>query len=173
MQLNAKVWAWACGVTVALALSGCPKDKPKEPADAGATANCLQMAKDQKSVAPQETIDCLCEKCIEEMQFCNMDDGCIEIRNCSDRTGCRGNACYFGNKECMAIIDKWGSTSPSVTYAQDLNDCNVMKCMGGGGLTSGAGTGGSAGKGGSGGSTGSAGKGGSGGSAGTGDDAGI
>ena len=131
-------------VTAALSFGGCGDDSGSSGGgdDAGQDAGgkdagpattemCIQMAHDVGSVAPDATIECLCDKCLQRMNECNQDPGCVEIRDCSDKTGCRGTACYFFTPECMKIIDRLGSTGLSVTLATQLNDCNDMMCMGG------------------------------------------
>lgn len=126
-------------LSAALALGACGDDDGGGKKDAGVDAGpveptpelCIQQAKDLDSQSPQETIECLCNKCLQQMVDCNADEGCVEIRACSDRTGCRGTACYFGTPECMAIIDMYGVQGISTTLATQLNDCNDAMCGGG------------------------------------------
>jgi hypothetical protein len=143
MKLKTESMKWGLGVALALfALStaGCTSDKKKaSPTDAGiadASADaaitpqaCLDQAKALKSQSPQATLDCLCNSCLQEMADCNADKGCVEIRACSDKTGCRGaQDCYLGKGACKTVIDKWGATSLSATLSQQLSDCNAMHC---------------------------------------------
>ena len=65
----------------------------------------------------------VCKQCQTQVDDCVTDPGCVEIHACAIRTGCQGTQCYFAQPMCMAVIDRWGSTSLSTTLAQQLEDC--------------------------------------------------
>ena len=72
------------------------------------TEQCIAEAAKLGSMSPKATIECLCDKCLVQMTDCDADQGCVDIRACSDRTGCRGTACYLATPECAKIIDDTG-----------------------------------------------------------------
>jgi len=136
---------WVIAVALAalsLSAAGCGDDtaatpdaavkKDSGPAEAPTptAALCKANAKERMSVSPQPQIDCLCDKCLDLMAECDTLEGCVEIRDCSDRTGCVAQACYFNTPECMVIIDKWGTTGLATTLVQQLSDCSIaMNCQ--------------------------------------------
>jgi hypothetical protein len=123
---------FAVAIAAVISLGGCGDDTGGEVdagKDAGSpTEQCIAMAAEQGSESTPETIECLCTNCLDQMTECNLDECCIRIRDCSDRTGCVGTLCYFGTPECMAIIDECGPQGVGTTLATQLGECRDSMC---------------------------------------------
>lgn len=81
-----------------------------------------------------ELTACICDKCVENMQECDVLAGCGEIRACSIKTGCDDEySCYLlptAPKECVDVIDRWGNASVAVTVSLDVLGCSKRsKCQ--------------------------------------------
>jgi hypothetical protein len=65
--------------------------------------------------------ECACGNCLDLLEECQEEEGCMEIIECAARTGCNGVACYLG--PCMAEIDAAGVNSPAVSVATLIGEC--------------------------------------------------
>ncbi len=95
----------------------------------GPTANakkaCYAAAKASDAGLSAEA-KCICDQCLGENSACNDDPGCVAIRACTARTGCRGfDDCYYGAGLCRDEIEKHGTTSLEFTVWQQLADCSA------------------------------------------------
>ncbi len=96
---------------------------------------------------------CTCSNCLDPLEQCDADGGCMDILACADKAGCSGVQCYLG--PCNQVIDQNGGPfGNSASLAQAVGQCrnaNKCDCGGGSGGAGGGGTGGVGGGGGSGG----------------------
>jgi hypothetical protein len=83
---------------------------------------CKMMADPQT-----ECSDCVCENCLEQLQACEMDEGCKAIRQCAEETGCTGFDCL---QLCGDVIDMYGGIGgESAQKGLQISMCLDMNCM--------------------------------------------
>jgi len=93
-------------------------------------ASCIAYAA-SKGDTTDRTI-CQCNKCLENLQECDVLQGCGEIKACSNETGCDDEySCYLlPGAPCVDVIDRWGNASVAVSVSIDLLDCSKLnKCQ--------------------------------------------
>ena len=76
---------------------------------------------------------CGCNNCLTQLQACERDPGCIAIRDCARRTGCRGIDCYgfLNDGPCKQVIEaNGGLIGASTTQASAVSDCFTGSCPG-------------------------------------------
>lgn len=96
-------------------------DGPAETGDGGPAQECLDMAANDCEV-------CACENCLPQLQACQMDPGCVEIRMCAQENMCTGIECLG---PCGDVIDaNGGAFGESASLASDLSDCYEGACPG-------------------------------------------
>jgi hypothetical protein len=84
---------------------------------------CVEHAAKRDDTTEQTA--CLCEKCLERMQECDVLPGCLEIVACSRETGCNGTyGCYLlPGAPCRDVVDRWGNASLATTVSIEIFDC--------------------------------------------------
>jgi hypothetical protein len=65
---------------------------------------------------------CACNSCLTELTACQMDPGCVAIRECAQLNGCTGAGCLG---PCMAEINMYPG---SVGAASTLSTCVEAGC---------------------------------------------
>ena len=99
--------------------TGPGEEGPAEAGDDGPLQMCLDMAE-------TECEDCACTNCLAEVQACQMDPGCVEIRMCAQENMCTGIECLG---PCGAVIDaNGGAFGESAGLASALSDCYEGAC---------------------------------------------
>jgi hypothetical protein len=64
--------------------------------------------------------------CLAEVQACEMDPGCVEIRMCAQQNMCTGIECLG---PCGTVIDdNGGPFGESASLASTLSDCYEGAC---------------------------------------------
>jgi hypothetical protein len=72
---------------------------------------------------------CACNNCLMELQACQMDMGCVAIRECAQQMMCSGFGCYMPGT-CMMVIDaNGGPGGPSASLGLTLSMCVDGACM--------------------------------------------
>lgn len=75
---------------------------------------------------PSDCSDCMCENCLQELQACEADAGCVAIRQCAEETGCTGVGCLDA---CGDVIDMYGGfLGKSAMIGLAVNECLGDNC---------------------------------------------
>jgi len=70
--------------------------------------------------------DCVCENCLEELQACQADEGCVAIRMCAEETGCTGIDCLGA---CGDVINMYGGIGGmSAMIGLQISMCLDQNC---------------------------------------------
>ncbi|MFT3926152.1 MAG: hypothetical protein QM778_26645 [Myxococcales bacterium] len=96
------------------------------------SAGCLALHASKNPAETDDQTTCRCNKCVENMQECDVLQGCTEIAACSKETGCTDEySCYLlPGAPCVDVIDRWGNASVAVTVSIDLLNCSKLnKCQ--------------------------------------------
>jgi hypothetical protein len=85
---------------------------------------CVDHAKKERKDTSEMTA-CMCEKCLELMQECDVLPGCVEIIQCSRRSNCTNEyTCYlFPGAPCTETVDRWGNASVATAVSLQLMEC--------------------------------------------------
>jgi hypothetical protein len=71
---------------------------------------------------------CACDNCLQPLTVCQMDPGCIAIRDCARENGCTGIECLG---PCGDVINMHGGAlGESTMLASALSDCYTGACPG-------------------------------------------
>lgn len=92
-----------------------------DPSGGDPVEQCKMMADPQT-----ECSDCVCENCLEELQACQADEGCVAIRMCAEETGCTGFDCL---QACGDVIDMYGGIAgESAMIGLQISMCLDQNC---------------------------------------------
>lgn len=81
---------------------------------------CLEVAQDACE-------QCGCNQCLDPLYACEMDEGCVAMRECAQASGCTdATSCY---EACEGVIDMYGGIlGDSADLALDLSECLDASC---------------------------------------------
>lgn len=81
---------------------------------------CLELAADACEI-------CGCDMCLEPLYACEMDPGCVAMRECAQASGCSDvTSCY---EACEDVINQHGGVlGDSAALALELSECLDASC---------------------------------------------
>ncbi len=94
-----------------------------EPVSTSGTGGVLEACLDMAMHACEI---CGCNACLDPLYACQLDVGCVALRNCAIETGCVGAECV---RACADVIEMYGGAfSESSTLAVELGMCIEAGC---------------------------------------------
>jgi hypothetical protein len=94
---------------------------PPPPPPLSPEAMCLERAVDTCQ-------ECGCRSCLTELEACENEPGCIEIRDCAQEAGCAGIRCAG---PCGDVIREHGGVfGDAIEVVSALGDCMNADCPG-------------------------------------------
>ena len=70
---------------------------------------------------------CGCNSCLDTLEACELDAGCVAMRECAQASGCTDTvSCY---EACQSVIDQYGAAlGESAGLAAALSECMDNNC---------------------------------------------
>jgi hypothetical protein len=92
-----------------------------DPSGGDPVEECKMMADPMNACS-----DCVCENCLEQLQACQADEGCVAIRMCAEETGCTGIDCLGA---CGDVINMYGGIGgESAMIGLQISMCLDQNC---------------------------------------------